>query len=400
MKVLVVAHRLELGGTQVNAIELAAQVRDQHGVEVVVAAAQGPAQGLIEERHLPYIPLPDADHHPAGDRVRALTRIGARERPDLVHVWDWPQCFDAYPGLHLGQRRPMLCTVMTMVVPTFLPRHVATTFGTPALARTAQRMRTGPVFLLEPPVDLAANRPGAVDGQAMRRTWELAPGELAVVTVSRLEDWRKLEGLERTIDVVDRLASRQPVRLVIVGDGSARPRLQAKADAVNASHGRQVVRLTGPMLDPRPAYAASDVMLGMGGSALRTMAFGKPLIVLGEQGFARVLDEQSSEMFVDQGYYGLAGSQPDDLEAQLERLLLDPPHRLRIAEHGLRLVRERYSLREAADRLTTWYSAVAAVPVPLRQATLEAARTGSFILAQRLPPRVRAKLRSRSQEQP
>lgn len=400
LKVLVVAHRLELGGTQVNAIELAAQVRAQHGVQVVVAAAPGPALALIEERGLPYVPLPDADHHPGNARVRALARIGRQERPDLVHVWDWPQCFDAYPGLHLVQRRPMLCTVMTMVVPRFLPRHLATTFGTPALARQAQRARSGPVFLLEPPVDLPANDAAVVDADAMRRTWRLAAGEFAVVTVSRLENWRKLEGLERAVEVVDRLAARRPVKLVIVGDGAARPRLQARADAVNAGHGREVVLLTGPMVDPRPAYAASDVMLGMGGSALRTMAFGKPLIVLGERGFSRVFDERSSDQFVDEGYYGLGDGEPDDLEGQLERLLLDADERSRIAGLGLRVVRERYALTEAADRLAAWYGAVAASPVPLGRASVEAGRTASFVLAGRLPSRVRAVLRPRPQEKP
>ena len=45
--------------------------------------------------------------------------------------------------------------------------------------------------------------------------------------------------------------------------------------------------LAGEMLDPRPAYAAADVVLGMGGSALRGMAFGKPLVV---QGVRRLLE--------------------------------------------------------------------------------------------------------------
>ena len=49
--------------------------------------------------------------------------------------------------------------------------------------------------------------------------------------------------------------------------------------------GRQVVLLTGEIADPRPAYAAADVVVGQGGSALRGMAFGKPLVVVGEGRF-------------------------------------------------------------------------------------------------------------------
>ena len=53
--------------------------------------------------------------------------------------------------------------------------------------------------------------------------------------------------------------------------------------------GRQVVLLTGEIADPRSAYAAADVVVGQGGSALRGMAFGKPLIVVGEEGFSELL---------------------------------------------------------------------------------------------------------------
>ena len=38
MKILVFAHHLEIGGTQVNAIEISAALRDLHGHDVVLFA--------------------------------------------------------------------------------------------------------------------------------------------------------------------------------------------------------------------------------------------------------------------------------------------------------------------------------------------------------------------------
>jgi glycosyltransferase involved in cell wall biosynthesis len=383
VKVLVVAHRLELGGTQTNAIELAAAVRERHGHDVTLAAAPGPATALLAGRDVPYLELPDSADHPDGARVRELGRIGERLRPDMVHVWDWPQCFDAYPLLHLRQRRPMLCSVMTMVVPRFLPRHLATTFGTPDLARQARRRRSGPTYLLEPPVDLALNDPAAVDPLPQREAWGIRHEELALVAVSRLESWRKLEGLQRAMSAVDALAARRPIRLVVVGDGAARGRLEDQAAAVNARHGRQVVLVPGPMSDPRPAYAAADVMLGMGGSALRTMAFAKPLVVLGERGFSCVLDEQSVGRFVDQGYYGLGDGSPSDLLGQLDGLLADATRRARLGALGQAVVRDRYAVTVAADRLAGWYATTAATPVTAVRPLAEAGRTASLIAARR-----------------
>ena len=85
----------------------------------------------------------------------------------------------------------------------------------------------------------------------------------------------KGEGLHRTIDAVRTLGRDLPLRFVIVGDGTARIELERRANEVNTELGRSAVVLTGPLLDPRPAYASADIVVGMGGSALRGMAFGE-----------------------------------------------------------------------------------------------------------------------------
>src|SRR5207237_10898328 len=74
--------------------------------------------------------------------------------------------------------------------------------------------------------------------------------------------------------------------LVIVGTGDAEDVVRRKAEAANRRLGRPAVVLVGPMNDPRPAYAAADLVLGQGGSAIRAMSFTKPLIVIGEKGFS------------------------------------------------------------------------------------------------------------------
>ena len=89
------------------------------------------------------------------------------------------------------------------------------------------------------------------------------------------------------IDAVSALPAELRVRLVIVGDGPARAELDALAASANARCGRTVATLVGAADDPRPWYAAADVVLGMGSSALRAMAYAKPLVVQGERGFWR-----------------------------------------------------------------------------------------------------------------
>jgi glycosyltransferase involved in cell wall biosynthesis len=154
MKILVFAHRLEVGGTQVNAIELAAALRDLHSYEVVLFATPGPNVKLVEEKGLRFLPAPDARFHPSLRRMIALREAVQRERPDLIHVWDWWQCLEAYYAVHLPMRIPMVVTDMMMGVTRVLPKALPTTFGTPELVDLAKAKGRRCVELLVPSVDV------------------------------------------------------------------------------------------------------------------------------------------------------------------------------------------------------------------------------------------------------
>ncbi|SDI65108.1 Glycosyltransferase involved in cell wall bisynthesis [Actinokineospora alba] len=397
MKILVFAHRLELGGTQTNAIELAATVRDQFGHDVVLFAAPGPAVALAEQKGLRLIEAPDAQSHPSPAVMRALRAAVRTERPDLIHVWDWPQCFDAYYGEHLLRGVPILCTMMGMVVPRFLPRHLTTTFGTRQLVDEARAMRAGRVELLEPPVDTDFNAPGAVDSAPFRAKFGLDDGKLNLVTVSRLTEWLKLESLQRSIAAVDLLAEDLPVRLVLVGEGTAAERVGELANRVNDRHGTDVVVMTGGMIDPRPAYDCADLMLGMGGSALRSLAFAKPIVVLGERGFSLPYDETSAGYFGQWGYYGLGTGDlsAEPLAEQIRPLLLDPDRRAELGAFGRSVVTEHYGLAPAARGVERLYREVAAAKVSRSTALREGVRTAALLAGRRLPEPLKNNLRGK-----
>jgi glycosyltransferase involved in cell wall biosynthesis len=381
MRVLVFAHRLELGGTQTNAIDLSAALRSR-GHEVVLFATPGPALDLVRAAGLDFIEAPSADHHPSIRRGRALRRLVREFGPDVIHVWDWPQCLDAFYAVHLPMRIPILCTVMSMVVPRIVPGSLAVTFGTEELVASARRSRSSPVDLLEPPVDIVANAPGAIDPAMLAAQFGLGDGRQNVVVVSRLVSWLKLEGIRRAIAAVDELSAEQPVRLLIAGEGPAEAAVEAAAEEVNRRRGAGTIVLTGGLVDPRPAYAAADVMLGMGGSALRAMAFAKPLVVLGERGFSCPLTEVTAPIFLWQGYYGLGDGvvQPDPLVGQIRSLLDDAVARASLGWFGRELVEQRYGVEAAADRLEA--SLAAAVREPsLRRDRAAAAFTTAAVLA-------------------
>jgi glycosyltransferase involved in cell wall biosynthesis len=347
MRLLVYPHELFIGGSQINAIDVAAGLA-QAGHEVMVYGIPGPLVPYIEQRGLRFLPARRLRYRPAPSRVAQLAAIARRERIDLIHAYEWPPCLDAALGAGLLLGVPVLCTVLSMAVSPYVPASIPLVMGTEELADQARAVHRGPVWTIEPPIDVVNDHPG-IDGKAFRRQHGVADDELLVVSVSRLAIDLKLDALGQAIDAADLLAGRHRLRLLLVGDGPARPVLEERAATVNARHGRPVVSLVGAALDPRPAYAAADVVVAMGSSALRALAIGRPVVVQGERGFSEVFEPDTLELFLRQGFYGLGpgGRGGDRLAAQLEPLLRDPERRRELGAYGRRLVCERFSIDRA-----------------------------------------------------
>ena len=377
MKILVCPTSLNLGGA-LNAVELAAAVRDR-GHEVTVLARTGPLLADVRQACLDYVPLDPGPRRPSAQSAAQLTRLVGSRGIDVVHSYEWPVTVEACAGPRLRLRCPTVCTVYSALVAPFIPGSLPLIVGARETAARARAAGHPWVTLIEPPVDTQANTPGCDPGP-LRRELGLGPGPLLVI-VCRLSREGKLEGLQAACDAVGSLAAGgRDVQLAIVGDGPARPEVEAAAAAANARAGRPVAVLAGQRADPRPAYAAADIVLGMGGSALRGMAFGKPLIVQGERGYWRLLTPGSAPQFLHQGWYGL-GRDADGRAAgavRLEKILLDllddPAQQQELGSYGRTLVTSRFSLRQAAATAERCYtSALACQPRPGRLAADAAA---------------------------
>lgn len=376
LNILVYPHAMELGGSQLNAIELAAAVRDL-GHRVTVISDDGPLVRRLGELDLPHLPLPGRRRRPSTVVVRRLRALIRQRRIDIVHGYEWPPALEAAAAVFPSGRAAAVCTVMSMSVAPFLPRSMPLVVGTRALRDATALGRPGPVHLIEPPVDVVLNAPGhqVADFRARFGLRDDADEPTVDLTiVCRLVPELKLEGILTAVDVVGDLARELPVRLIIVGDGSARDSVEERAAKANARAGRRAVVLTGELFDPRPAYAAADVVLGMGGSALRALAFGRPLVVQGERGFWELLTPRSSDLFLRQGWYGVGDGTGGSarLTAILRELAGDPARRATLGEYGRGLAVDRFSLHRAAATQEEIY----------RRALARTGRTSGAVLAE------------------
>ena len=351
MRVLVYPHDFGLGGSQLNAVEIASAVA-AHGHQVAVFGREGPLLNRIDQLGLDFLAAPPPGRRPSPTTVRSLVRLIDARGFDVLHGYEWPPALEAALASRVRPSAVAVSTVMSMAVAPFIPRSMPLLVGTEQIAAGERALGRRRVGLLEPPVDLAFNHAAAGIGlEAFRREFGIDDSRLTVVSVTRFAHELKLEGTLAAIDAVAALSATLPIRLVLVGDGPARDDVERRALAANERAGYGTIVVTGRLDDPRAAYASADVALGMGGSALRALAFSKPLIVQGEGGFWEVLTPDTLPRFLEAGWFGLGddpAAGPRRLESLLRGLLADAPGRARLAAFGREVVENRFSLDHAA----------------------------------------------------
>jgi glycosyltransferase involved in cell wall biosynthesis len=387
MKVLFYPHSMEVGGSQLNAIQLAGAVRER-GHEVIVLSEPGPLVERVRRMGLEHIQIPEHRRRPSGSVMRRINLLVRERDIEVVHGHEWPPIVEAFFGARIPHGTAVVGTVMSMSVASFLPRDVPLTVGTEFIRKAAMDSGHRQVELLEPPVDTSTDNP-AVDGSGFRANQGIHPNEILFAMVCRLVPDLKLEGLLSACKAVCELAvAGRPVRLIIVGDGRARGEVEKRAAEVNASVGREVVLMTGEMVDPAPAYAAANVVIGQGGSALRGMAFGKPLVVVGEEGFSELLTPESLPVFLGQGWYGLGpgslGAGVPALRIALERLVGSPELCSELGHLGRQLTEQRFSLKHAATVVENLYVSAIRNPTPFGRVLSDFVRVSTGVVGNKI----------------
>ena len=373
MRILVYPHDLEIGGSQLNAVEFAAAIRDL-GHEVIVYGRPGALNSRIDELGLEFIESPRPSLRPTPQIAAHLRTVVTQRGIDIVHGYEWPPILEAQMAV-TGTSAVAVGTVMSMAVAPFIPRGVRLVVGTRQIAAHERWAGRSSVHSIEPPVDLEYNGVGLGDDPVdFRRQFDI-PAGLHLVVVGRLAEDLKLEGLLTAIERTPLLAP--DAVLVIVGDGPARERVERAAEIANERAGRRAVVLTGAVDDPRPAYALADISLGMGGSALRAMAYGAPLVVQGEKGFWETLTPSSVGQFLWGGWYGVGAGAHEGaarFDAAVQPLVHDAVLRQQLGAFATSTVTQRFSLTAAAVKLQAVYEAALAGRTELKAGAVASAR--------------------------
>lgn len=363
--ILMATMGMDIGGAETHIVELSKEL-NRRGYRVIVASNGGVYVPELEQAGIECVSVPmnRRSPWPMLQSLVKMRRLIKKERPDVVHA------HARIPGflcgiLHKFMHFPFVTTAhwvfdtggilgkltnwgeRTIAVSDDIKAYLWDNYGIPGEHVTVTING----------IDTEKFSP-AVSGAGVRRELNIPADAVCVSSVSRLDDSRAFAA-RCLIDIAPQLAQRFPgLHLLIAGGGDVYDELKAKADAVNAQVGYEMLHLPGARTDINEIVAAGDVFVGVSRAALEAMAGGKAVIIAGNEGYHGIfgpekLDEAMLGNFCCRG---LPACTPEGLLADLTELLQSGPAVWAAqGAYNRQVIFDHYSVaRMAEDALTAY----------------------------------------------
>ena len=278
------------------------------GYEVTMLGGPGLIVGRARELGVEVVSVPERTRWCVLRAVRLLARVSRERDIDMIHAFEWESIAKAFVATQLFRAHAAVTgTVLSRNPAPVLPRTVPllmTSRSAVADMRSAGYTRVG---LLEPWVNTAENDPAKYGNIGELKThWGFERHGLLIIVVTAPDSESSTAALATVFDAVSDLAALDlPVQLLVVGDGPRHALAEERATELNHRYARTVSVAAGDVLDRGEAYAAADVVIGSDSSVLHGMAFGKPVVVEGDQGYFRAVNHATAEQFQWSGWYGV-----------------------------------------------------------------------------------------------
>lgn len=363
MRILHLTSHLNVGGITSYVLSLSKALR-QRGHDILVASDGGQLASEVSDGEMTHWSVPLHTSMEFSPQIWAATRTLARrlraEPVDVLHahtrvgqvvadrlsrrlaipyVTTWHGFFRPNLG-----RRLWPCTGnVTIAISEPVREHLVRDFHVPE-----RRVRLIPHGIDPIPFET----PVEPQLQAKLREQARLPSDGPVLgTVARLVPSKGVDQLIRSLLQIR--ASVPDARLLIVGDGEDRPRLERIAAGCGLA---QAVHFTGALPETRVALSVMDVVVflpaeqeGFGLSLLEAMACGRPVVA--------VRRGTGAPWVLDQGGIG-AVVEPDDLgalAAAITRFITSAERSRHAADQARAVVKERFSLSRMVDAVEAVY---------------------------------------------
>ena len=363
MRVLQLASHLDVGGVGTHVIGLA-QALARRGHTVIVAADEGALAERLRAADIAHwrVPLHTSAEFslPVASSARRISARLREEPVDLIHahtrvaqvVAAWLSCRQGIPYVTTWHgffhrrlvRRLWPCLGrLTIAISEPVAQHLREDFKLPQA-----RIRVVPHG-----VDVArfAGSLDPAQREGWRRRLGLADGHPVVGTMSRLVPSK---GVGVLIDSFAQVRARVPqARLLIIGDGEERGRLERRAARLGLADG---VSFAGTLPEAAAALSLMDVFVflpavqeGFGLSLLEAMASARPIVAIRRGGGAPwVLEGTGCAVTVEP-------DRPDELAQAILGLLQDPARARELAAKGPAVAKDRYDFEREVEAIERVY---------------------------------------------
>jgi len=366
MKVMYVVFEAKLGGHVLSAFTVANEMKAR-GHEVLFVGKKGRLTPRIETE-MPFVDLEIPIFH--GSRQTYFTRrswaaVGRlrrliRERHvDLVHAFDAGSYMHCYLACLLEQR-PVLCTICGGVDPYYNlpPCHRLIVFSDEQKNKmiTQWHWPADRIEIIRNRLDLKY-----IGDEKQRLTRDELAGfgirpDLPLIIMITSFRGLQINGIFRLIDALEIARGKNEFQMVFIGGES--DEVESYAKRMDVRFGKGAVLFLKPIEDAFRFLMHASIVMGVGRCAFEGMAYGKPTIVIGDKGFAGVVEPKSVE---DLAYYNFSGrnqkepAPPELLAGVIRRLLENPAMRESMGGFGRRYVMEEFDVTIGAKRIEAIY---------------------------------------------
>jgi glycosyltransferase involved in cell wall biosynthesis len=273
--------------------------------------------------------------------------LGAR-MAGVPHVWHIREILPSFGGLKPTLIRLSLRAAARVVC---ISDAVAAQFAGYAGAERVQVVYDG---LPLPSVYLSADQ-----REAVRRSYNVAPGERMIGLVGRLHPQKGQDELLRAAALLEPGLRATCHFLIIGGDQPGHEHVSSALETLARTLGiADRVRLLGFQAETLPIIAAMDALVlpatrpeGLGGVLLEAMAAGVPVIATRLGGPVEIIEDHISGLLVEP-------RQPAQLAHALAELLDAPQLGRSIGEAGKRVVEQRFDAARTTAQIEQVYAAL------------------------------------------
>ena len=295
--------RMGIGGAETHILELSRGLTAR-GYRVTVGSEGGVYSEELEKSGIGTVFLPLGDRRSLPNAIGAIADLLKREKFDVIHAHGRLSAFAALAALKYNKCNIPLVTTAHLNFRTDPVLRAVSKWGEKTLA-VSSAVRD--YLIREYGISRSAveNTVNGVDAlrfcpedpdPSLLAAFGLSPntGKRAVM-ISRL-DKDADAGVETVLDALPEALKVIPdFELVLCGGGDDGERIRRKAETINRKAGRNAVILTGPRTDIGKIINLASVGFGVSRAAMEEMACGKPVILIGPQGWLGIFDETKEE---------------------------------------------------------------------------------------------------------